>query len=211
MAESSLDDGKSQIDEFTPEADRNDQMNHVTPDTRQPINSGVSVVDQSKANVVSKLKQPTKLPSQRGSSRLRSPSNGPSLPADYWLRIPVLEQKFRFKVPLNCHVSKTIMAALTHATKIVSTAQKKEAGGDYSIEFGLHMNDGPIDDTMSAHDYKHPHSPSNARLAHRHADCKTSVSCDCINYCSVTLALYAQSTLYWLGYLTITVTIFLLL
>lgn len=70
-----------------------------------------------------------------------------------WISIPALEDKFRFKLPTNCHISKSITAALTRVSKIVETAQKREADGDVSVEFGLHMNDGPIEDTISAHEY----------------------------------------------------------
>lgn len=69
------------------------------------------------------------------------------------LSIPSLEEKFRFKLPTNCHISKSITAALTHVSKIVETAQKREVDGDVSVEFGLHMNNGPIQDTISAHEY----------------------------------------------------------
>ena len=75
------------------------------------------------------------------------------LPDDKWIQVPPLEKKFRFVLPSNCHVSKTITAALSHAARIVSTAQKRHADGEVSIEFGLNMNDGPIDDSLSAHPY----------------------------------------------------------
>ena len=95
---------------------------------------------------------------------------------DRWIMIPALEQKFRFKLPTNCHMTKSITAAISHASKIAITAQKKQGDGEVSIDFGLHMNDGPLDDTLSAHSHILPNSPSQARLAHRHEHCKTSVS-----------------------------------
>ena len=70
-----------------------------------------------------------------------------------YISIPVLEHKFRFDLPVNCHTSKSIMAALTHASKIVNTAEASQADGIVSTEFGLLMNDGPINDSMSSHSY----------------------------------------------------------
>jgi len=58
----------------------------------------------------------------------------------------------------------------------MNTAQKRLRDCEGSIELGLHMNDGPIDDSLSAHSYQKLQSPSQVRLAHRHHDCKTSVS-----------------------------------
>ena len=92
------------------------------------------------------------------------------------IAVPVLEQKFRFKLPTNCHMSKSITAALTHAAKILSTSQERKENGDISIDFGLHMNDGPIDDTMSAHSYQKPNSPRVARLVERRRENAQSVS-----------------------------------
>ena len=97
-------------------------------------------------------------------------------PGQKWISIPPLEQKFRFRLPTNCHVSKSITACLTHATKISDTAQQRLLDGEVSIEFGLRMDNGPIDDSLSAHSYHKHHSPKAARLANRHHDCKISVS-----------------------------------
>ena len=74
--------------------------------------------------------------------------------------MPLLESKFRFVLPQNCHVTKSIQAALKHATKIMTAAKQNRQDGDVSIDFGLQMKDGPIDDTLSAHSYQKLHSPS---------------------------------------------------
>ena len=79
---------------------------------------------------------------------MKSPTG---LESDKWIGIQVLEQKFRFRLPSNCHISKSITAALTHVSKIVNTAQKGQADGEVCTEFGLQMNNGPIDDTLNAH------------------------------------------------------------
>jgi len=97
------------------------------------------------------IKPPTKLTSPK-SKKTKSPRND-GIDGDKWIYIPTLEQKFRFRLPTNCHISKSISAALLHATKIVNTAMKRQSDGEVSIEFGLHMNDGPIADTLSAHSY----------------------------------------------------------
>lgn len=92
----------------------------------------------------------------KGSTRLSGRSMSPSintLSPTRWIVIPVLEDKFRFKVPLNCHATKSIMAALTHASKIVNTASQQNSDGEVSTEFGILMNDGPISDSMSSHSY----------------------------------------------------------
>ena len=70
-----------------------------------------------------------------------------------WIVIPILDEKFRFKVPLNCHATKSIMAALTQASKIVNTATNQKIDGELSSEFGLPMNDGLISDSMSQASY----------------------------------------------------------
>ena len=102
-----------------------------------------------------------------------------ALSSDKFIQIPPLEQKFRFVIPTNCHVSKSIMAALNHSSKIVETASKKDVDGEVSIEFGLHMNDGPIEDTQRARDFGQVSPTGNAeKHQHRHADCKTGVSED---------------------------------
>ena len=54
---------------------------------------------------------------------------------------------------------------------------KRDADGEVSIEFGLHMNNGPIEDTQSARNFDTVNSSPKAHH-HRHADCKTSVSQD---------------------------------
>jgi len=103
----------------------------------------------------------------------KSRSLSPGLASDRWINIPALDLKFRFKLPLNCNVTKSIQQAQTHASKIATTAEK-QADGETAAQFGLLMNDGPIDDTMSAHSL-HLGFPPN-QMGHRHQNCKHGVS-----------------------------------
>ena len=71
----------------------------------------------------SKLRPPTKIPSPK--SLKKSPRSNDyylGLPDDRWISVPPLEEKFRFVLPSNCHISKTITAALSHAARILTTA-----------------------------------------------------------------------------------------
>ena len=168
--ESTEEKSEAKSDEETPAgASRIQTSSHVTPGQQRKQPPQVVVDDQAQPKPAVQPRLSTRSPQSR------SPSG---LSPDKWISIPALEEKFRFKLPLNCHMTKSITAAVTHASKITITAQKKLADGEMSIEFGLQMNDGPIDDTMSAHSCRVTSATSRggARIAQRHANCKHSVS-----------------------------------